>query len=89
MISTGDKFIADDVGSWNVQATLNMSEIGGFGGNITGENQFSVQEQTEQAQVKLHNDSGLNTIIPGKNYTCSSKYNENEFYLFIRLVWNR
>ena len=80
-ISTGDKFIADDVGSWNVQATLNMSEIGGFGGNITGENQFSVQEQTEQAQVKLHNDSGLNTIIPGKNYTCSSKYNENEFYL--------
>ena len=81
VISTGDKFIADDVGSWNVQATLNMSEIGGFGGNITGENQFSVQEQTEQAQVKLHNDSGLNTIIPGKNYTCSSKYNENEFYL--------
>lgn len=80
-ISTGDKFIADDVGSWNVQATLNMSEIGGFGGNITGENQFNVQGQTEQAQVKLHNDSGLNTIIPGKNYTCSSKYNENEFYL--------
>ena len=80
-ISTGDKFIADDVGSWNVQATLNMSEIGGFGGNITGENQFNVQGQTEQAQVKLHNNSGLDKIIAGKDYRCSSKWNQEMFYL--------
>lgn len=81
VISTGDKFIADDVGSWNVQATLNMSEIGGFGGNITGENQFNVQGQTEQAQVKLHNNSGLDKIIAGKDYRCSSKWNQEMFYL--------
>ena len=78
-ISTGDKFIADDVGSWNVQATLNMSEIGGFGGNITGENQFSVQEDVEKGTLLLNN--GLDTLVSDQEYHCSPGDNTQDFHM--------
>lgn len=78
-ISTGDKFTANDIGNWNVRAILNISELGGFGGNITGENQFIVQEDVEKGTLLLNN--GLDTLVSNQEYHCSPGDNPQDFHM--------
>ena len=45
-MSTGDAFVADDVGSWTVTATLDMSTVNGVNGTISAACRFNVKQET-------------------------------------------
>lgn len=83
LMSTGDQFVNDDIGNWTVTATLDMSTVGGMGGSISSEYNFSVlqTQSTDNATLKLHENSGLDTIAPNQVYSCSSKFNRENFYV--------
>lgn len=88
LMSTGDQFVNDDIGNWTVTATLDMSTVGGMGGSISSEYNFSVlqTQSTDNATLKLHHDSGLDTIAPNQDYWCSPTDNKEDFY--IEANWN-
>lgn len=44
-MSTGDTFVADDVGSWTVTATLDMSTVNGVNGTIRAACRFNVKQK--------------------------------------------
>lgn len=44
-MSTGDTFVADDVGSWTVTATLDMSTVNGVNGTIRAACRFNVKQE--------------------------------------------
>lgn len=44
-MSTGDTFVADDVGSWTVTATLDMSTVNGVNGTISAACRFNVEQK--------------------------------------------
>ena len=83
LMSTGDQFVNDDIGNWTVTATLDMSTVGGMGGSISSEYNFSVQQtqSMNNATLKLHENSGLDTIAQNQNYICSSRYTTNDFWV--------
>lgn len=88
LMSTGDQFVNDDIGNWTVTATLDMSTVDGVGGSISSEYNFSVQQaqSTDNATLKLHHNSGLDTIAPNQDYWCSPIDNKEDFY--IEANWN-
>lgn len=84
LMSTGDLFVNDDIGSWTITATLDMSTVGGMGGSISSEYNFSVlqTQSTDNATLKLHENSGLDTIAPNQSYVCYSRdYTKNDFWV--------
>lgn len=84
LMSTGDLFVNDDIGNWTVTAILDMSTVGGVGGPISSEYNFSVlqTQSTDNATLKLYYNSGLDTILPGENYQCSPiQSNKENFYI--------
>lgn len=83
LMSTGDQFVNDDIGNWTVTATLDMSTVGGMGGSISSEYNFSVlqTQSTDNATLKLHENSGLDTIAQNQDYICSSRYTTNDFWV--------
>lgn len=81
IMSADDKFTNDDVGSWTVIATLDMSTVNGMNGTISADCRFSVEQSAEPATLKLHYNSGLDTIVANESYLCSSKFNQDQFYV--------
>lgn len=53
-MSTGDTFVADDVGSWTVTATLDMSTVNGVNGTISGTKYFKVDKFQKGEIVKKY-----------------------------------
>lgn len=72
-LSEGNKYTAEDLGSWTVTATVDLTARGGFG-TLSSQSTFTVGAKVQEQNIMIANNA--NIIVANRKYECSY-YNKN------------
>lgn len=75
--SVGGNFAENDIGTWEVEASANVSVRKCYG-PLSVTNGFRVIS-SDTGQIIAHENLGYDTIVAGRTYECDG-YNKNDFY---------
>ena len=75
--SVGGNFAENDIGTWEVEASANVSVRKCYG-PLSVTNGFSVIP-SDTGQIIAHENLGYDTIVAGRTYECDG-YNKDDFY---------
>ena len=77
-LSEGDKYTAEDLGSWTVTATVDLAARGGFG-RVSSQSTFTVDTKVQEQNIMIANNA--NIIVANRKYECSY-YNKTWVFSF-------